>query len=341
MVSKDLDLSAFLNVLFHYRRPRNDGKLPARAEFVEDIIGALIPNDAIEKGEINGNPLNEYSDRQLQYIFSVNDDKHLSADKAAQICRVMDPPAFETYFSHLSYDRLVGLSDDINAYGFDTTPDDVVRACSNIMTQLMEHIAAGKPEAVTQIDANARDNGKRSLKDILPSTISFRDGRFDINGEILTVDMDRFPDTDAKESAMRYVEALYEAYASALGKDRIGAEDIAGLPLRFQRNYQLQNRAFFYADSVQHAVRDIFDHGEEEFSKLKEDELIFIDNTYWKKYDNGFERLVAVLDRAVESDLSSSVLANIRNLINNLAKMGICQILVNEGEIKSWVIEDE
>ena len=331
-----MDFSAFMQMLKHYKREGDDGKDPGVAEFIRIITDALIPDDVIESGAAKRNPMYGYSDRMLEYIFK--GEERGSASKAAAISRVMDIELFQEYFDDLGFDAQDNISGELSEFGFYVAPVDVGRACGSIMAQLMEHISKGLPEAVAKLDYKARASGQM-VKDVPPATIELRDNQLHINGESITVDMSGFSEQEA-DGAMRYVQALYEAYESKL-KRKIGADDIDSLPERLRENYIEQNRAFYYADAVQHNVRELFDDGEEEFSKLKEDELSYIRNTYWRPHDDGFERLVAVLDRAMEADLSSSSLANIRNLINNLAKMGICHILVNEGEIKSWVIEDD
>ena len=59
--------------------------------------------------------------------------------------------------------------------------------------------------------------------------------------------------------------------------------------------------------------------------------------TYRKRYDNGYDRLIAVLEKITNTTVDLSTLNQIRNLIGNMEKKGICHILVNDGTIKSWV----
>ena len=66
-----------------------------------------------------------------------------------------------------------------------------------------------------------------------------------------------------------------------------------------RENYTEQNRAFYYADSIRHNIEEMFYEGEDEFRKLKDNEWMFIRRTYRRPYDDGFERLEAVLDRAM------------------------------------------
>ena len=330
---KRMDFSAFVNILFGCRKPYDDGRYPGQAEFIKILFDALIPDDVYEQGILKENPIYSYKKRMLEYIFT--GDRHIDPNIAATIKRVMDLPTFEGYFDDFSEDGLVSLSGDINEYGFDTTSTDVIKAAGSIMAQLIEHIADGKPEDVVVLDYKAREKGRRHVKDIVPTTLEYRDGKFDIKGELITVDMSKYSEEEADQT-LRYVQALYEAYESRL-KRKIDASNVDTMPEEMQENFTEQNRAFYYADSIRHNIEEMFYEGEDEFNKIKDNEWMFIRRTYRRPYDDGFERLEAVLDRAMETDLNSSVLANIRNLIDNLMKEGICQIMVNDGKIISWV----
>ena len=217
-----MDFSAFVNILFGYRKPYDDGRYPGQAEFIKILFDALIPDDVYERGILNTNPIYGYKKRMLEYIFT--GDRHIDPNIAATIKRVMDLPTFEGYFDDFSEDGLISLSGDINEYGFDTTSTDVIKAAGSIMAQLVEHIADGKPEEVVVLDYKAREKGRRHVKDIVPATLEYRDGKFDIKGELITVDMSKYPEEEADQT-LRYVQALYEAYESRL-KRKIDASNV-------------------------------------------------------------------------------------------------------------------
>ena len=63
--------------------------------------------------------------------------------------------------------------------------------------------------------------------------------------------------------------------------------------------------------------------------------------TCWKEYPDGYARLNAVLEKITNTSLDGSVLSQMRSLIGNLEKKGICHILVNDGVIESWVRVDD
>ena len=258
-----MDFSAFVNILFGCRKPYDGGRYPGQAEFIKILFDALIPDDVYEQGILKENPIYSYKKRMLEYIFTGN--RHIDPNIAATIKRVMDLPAFEGYFDDFSEDGLVSLSGDINEYGFDTTSTDVIKAAGSIMAQLIEHIADGKPEDVVVLDYKAREKGRRHVKDIVPTTLEYRDGKFDIKGELITVDMGKYSEEEADQT-LRYVQALYEAYESRL-KRKIDASNVNTMPEEMQENFTEQNRAFYYADSIRHNIEEMFYEGEDEFNK--------------------------------------------------------------------------
>jgi hypothetical protein len=91
---------------------------------------------------------------------------------------------------------------------------------------------------------------------------------------------------------------------------------------------------------VERSVREIFDNGEAEFGKIKDDAYDGISDVCWDNYDDGFKRLLAVLNQVAQITLTKSFLTQIKDLINNSEKKGICHMLVNDGRIQ-WVLDDD
>lgn len=115
------------------------------------------------------------------------------------------------------------------------------------------------------------------------------------------------------------------------------------IPREFRRHYANQRKAYFGAESAQRSVREIFADGEAQFKELKSDAYEGIEATYFSnRHTTGFDRLEAVLEKITNTSLSGSALMNVVGLISNLEKKGICHMMVNDGDIKSWVnIDDE
>jgi len=134
-----------------------------------------------------------------------------------------------------------------------------------------------------------------------------------------------------------YVGAICEAYADALGRESVTSEDVPTLPQRFKSNYSSQRKAYYAAESVRRSVRDVIDDGDNQFAILEEEAYAGIEEAYWADYNNGFERLNAVLMKMTNTSLNKSTLVHIANLIGPIEKKGLCHIMVNEERIKSWV----
>ena len=74
---------------------------------------------------------------------------------------------------------------------------------------------------------------------------------------------------------------LYEVFAEKLKRERFTNADIPLLSKGMQANYCEQRAAYYSALSIEHSVRDVFDDGENEFQKLKEDAWHGINTIYW------------------------------------------------------------
>lgn len=220
-------------------------------------------------------------------------------------------------------------------FGFNVDPSEVGQACANILAQIIRRRAEGLSDDVTLLNYQRMEAGKK-LKNIAPATIERRGDKLHISGEVITIHQALVPD-DVGKHELDYIRALYEAYAQKLNRETFTAGDIPSLPKRYAQNYKEQRMAYYSAVSIERSVRDIFDDGEDEFDRLKGDAWHGINTTYWKDYEDGYTKLNAVLEKITSTTLDSSVLSQMRNLIGNLEKKGICHILVNDGVIESWV----
>lgn len=182
--------------------------------------------------------------------------------------------------------------------------------------------------------------GWAKTKNIAPTSIERRGDKLHIAGEEITINHTFVPD-NIYDQELDYIRALYEVFAEKLKRERFTNADIPLLPKGMQANYREQRAAYYSAVSIDHSVRDVFDDGEEEFQKLKEDAWHGINTIYWKKYTAGYKRPNTVIEKITSTSLDGSVLSQMRNLIGTLEKNDICHILVNDGVIESWVNVDE
>lgn len=324
---KFCDLVQFMH--HNYEEKANAG------EFVAILIDAILDDVALENDSSNpiyglGKSTREayYSGRLL-----------ISQKKAATIAPRIDEAKFADFVDTYSFDALNHMKDKLAEFGFDVEPSEVGRACANILAQIIRRRAEGLSDDVTALNYQRMETGKK-LKNIAPATIERRGDKLHISGEVITIHQALVPD-DVGKHEMDYIHALYETYAQKLNRDTFTADDIPSLPRRYADNYKEQRMAFYSAVSIERSIRDVFDDGEDEFGRLKDDAWHGINTTYWKDYEDGYARLNAVLEKITSTTLDSSVLSQMRNLIGNLEKKGICHILVNDGVIESWVNVDE
>ena len=134
-----------------------------------------------------------------------------------------------------------------------------------------------------------------------------------------------------------YISALCDDYAEALSRDEVIVDDIPNLPRKYQINFYDQRKAYLSAESIQRFISEVYEGGENQFDILKEDAFDGIKTTYYDDFDNGYRKLLEVLRKISDIQLTKSKLILIKNLIGNLERLGIVYILVNDETIKSWV----
>ena len=300
-------------------------------EFVAVLIDAILDDAALEKD--SSNPIYELGKSTKEAYYSGR--LPISQKKAAAITPRIDEAKFADFVSTYSFDALNHMKDKMAEFGFNVDPSEVGQACANILAQIIKRRAEGLSDDVTLLNYQRMEAGKK-LKNIAPATIERRGDKLHISGEVITIHQALVPD-DVGKHELDYIRALYEAYAQKLNRETFTAGDIPSLPKRYAQNYKEQRMAYYSAVSIERSVRDIFDDGEDEFDRLKEDAWHGINTTYWKDYEYGYTRLNVVLEKITSTSLDSSVLSQMRNLIGNLEKKGICHILVNDGVIESWV----
>lgn len=163
------------------------------------------------------------------------------------------------------------------------------------MEQIINNRAEGKSDDITTLTIKKKENGKR-IKDIAPATIERRGDKLHICGEEIIIHQMLVPQKVANIE-LKYIKALCDAYAQALGVPIVTEADIPSLPDPFPEDYIDQRKAYYSAESIEHSIRDTFDDGEDEFAKLKKDAWDGIRMTYRnsRRYADGYERLLLFL----------------------------------------------
>lgn len=326
----------FCNLAKTLHKYRND-RSETVAMCVLVLTDAILDDVALDRvGETSKeiNPLYKLSEPSLQAIYGGR--RLISEEAAAVLLPRIDEEHFAEFINQFSFDALSQLSQDMQQYGFDANPNNVAEICANIMAQIISERASGRDSDITSLTIKKKEVGKR-IKDIALATIECKDGKLHICGEEIIIHQQLVPD-EVADIELRYIKALCDAYADALHRDSVSVEDIPSLPWPYPDDFIDQRIAYYSAESIGHSIRDTFDDGDDEFEALKRDAWNGISMTYRRRYSDGYERLLAVLEKITSTTLDQTVLTQIRNLIGNLEKKGICHVLVNDGTIKSWVV---
>ena len=217
-----------------------------------------------------------------------------------------------------------GISVDIEELG---------SAIQDILKQIFHGLAKGIHDI--DIKLTIRDP-KQSIKNLAGDRIYCEDGKLYIDGDVIELPI-KLSDVQIYDFEAGYISALCDAYAEVLSRDSVTVDDIPALPKKYQTNFYDQRKAYLSAESIQRSIREVYEDGENQFDVLKSDAYDGIKTTYFDDYDNGYRRLLEVLKKVSDVQLTKSKLSLIKNLIGNLERLGIVHILVNDKTMMSWV----
>ncbi len=306
------------------------------SDFVLSLVGQLL-RDPIDEDEQKlydrgcYNPLSTVEPNTRNVYYSGT--RPISKIKAEVIFNRFDAHSFVETIDDLPDAGKEHLQKFLRARGVDVELVDLGVAMEDIFRQLFNSLWQGNPDpeiALTIYDP------KPSVRSSVENRVYCEDGKLFIDGSVIELPVKLSAD-ELYEFESGYISALCAAYADALSLDSVEEKDIPSLPVKYRRDYSRQRKAYLSAESIQRSMREVYDEGENQFDILKADAYDGIQTTYFGDYENGYGRLVSVLNKVSDIQLTKSKLMLIKNLIGNLERLGIVHILVNDGTIKSWV----
>ena len=153
----------------------------------------------------------------------------------------------------------------------------------------------------------------------------------------------KIPPLEIAPKEMKYVKQLLMAYASAENVPCIEQEDLYTYPKykKYQANFERQRRDYYSAETVRESSRDILKIREKDGFDLVKDEILdgVIDVWELNADQNGYRRMLKVLNEAKGVQLSTTTRHKLLDWIDAAEKKGICHILV--GEDRLWWVEDD
>lgn len=141
------------------------------------------------------------------------------------------------------------------------------------------------------------------------------------------------PPTEIADSELPYIEELMCAYSDA---DSIRFRCKTELPSVYQQDFERRRKEYYAAETINRSARDALgDNGPGEFIVLKEDVLEGVVDTCVKPYQDGYQRLLSVMEQAVRIAPGRSLFDK-ATWIGSSERKGVCHILAGEGQIR-WV----
>ena len=139
---------------------------------------------------------------------------------------------------------------------------------------------------------------------------------------------------------MRDVKELYKAYGDKTGNTYILPEDLEEEPL-LKRDFDRQRTSYYQAETIRREMRDTLKVDEESNFKIFKDEVYDgVIDTCETDYDNGYERMKAVIQHATTVQLSSNTEDRMLRWVGPGEKKGACHMLVNDERLY-WCDGDE
>ena len=164
------------------------------------------------------------------------------------------------------------------------------------------------------------------------SKIHFGNETIDIPPELIP------PETIEDEEDL-YVTALLAAYAQAAGKPPVTRDQVDLLKKTYRENFAQQRINYYAAVRITRIIRECFIDDEDELNRWLGESSDYINVTRCDDYDDGYERLKAVLKKVVDCKTTSAV-DQCGRLVGPKERQGVCHLLVNNEEFV-WVNEDD
>lgn len=304
--------------------------------FAVQLVGDTLRDPMTEEEEKMAladkfNPLSELSLNMQDQI--LQGSKFISKARAGLICSRYDGSDFIEEIDNLYDADKLSLQKFLQNKEIDVDIEELGSAIDDILNQIFHGLAKGTHDVDIKLTIHDQ---KPTIRNLAGDRIYCEDGKLVIDGDIIELPI-RLSDSEIYDFEHGYISALCDAYAEVLQREQVTVEDIEALPKKYRHNFYEQRKAYLSAESIQRSISEVYEDGENQFDILKEDAFGGIKTTYYDDYDNGYRRLVEVLKKISDIQLTKSKLMLIKNLIGNLERLGIVHILVNDETIPSWV----
>lgn len=287
----------------------------SESEYFSEMIGHFIKVSAIDACK----PLNTKPDTQYRYVVGA---RKLTPKYAKYIYENRDLSRFEKWI-----DQKIFESDSVDAVCDWLTNNgqpgiDPQKECTNLLEKILISIANKKAAVTSNKDTN--DFDLKLIEEIENRIRSLR--------APTQVDVP----VQATKEEEPYINELYKAYGDAEKITPFTREDLASYP-DYAEDLDERRIDYYAAESIRRGVQELNTPSlANQFDILKDSTYNGVKDTAKKKYSDGYERMLSVMEQSVKIPSENYLLGKSPYWISAKIKKGVCHHLVNDGKIK-WV----
>ncbi|MBP3783491.1 MAG: hypothetical protein J6I68_09610 [Butyrivibrio sp.] len=285
------------------------------AEYFTQMIGNFVKNGAIEACA----PLNLKPDTQYRFV---KGSRNLLTKYAKYIYSNRDIDKFENWLDQVIFenDSIDTVCEWLTAHGLSC--DNPYRECSHLLEQILINIinnetVSDSHENISEIDYDLIADIEAKIKKLpRPKEVNV-------------------PSAYSKEEKP-YIEELYKAYGDAENLTSFTKNDLTSYP-EYEEDLDERRVDYYAAESIRRGVQELkVPSLTNQFDVLKDSTYNGVKDTARKKYPDGYERMLSVMEQAVKVPVQSYLLSSSPYWISETILKGVCHHLVNDGRIK-WV----
>lgn len=185
----------------------------------------------------------------------------------------------------------------------------------------------------------ARASGKEEMTEPKDSRTTISDSIDEINrllGRLPKPEGVTPPEVIIEEESV-YVRELMNAYSEHEQTDGCVSLDTINQYPDYKDDLETRRTDYFAAESIRRGVAELpGDQLQTQFDVLKDEMLTGVRSTCMRSHPDGYERMMSVMDRALDVPLEQYLLGKSSFWISNHIRMGVCHFLVNDKKLK-WV----
>ncbi|MCM1007949.1 MAG: hypothetical protein NC485_08445 [Ruminococcus flavefaciens] len=142
---------------------------------------------------------------------------------------------------------------------------------------------------------------------------------------------------EISEYEHRYIEAMLQAFAQKINVPELTIDELKTNPF-YNNKFIRERRYYFETEALHRGTRDIYDDTEDEYFNIFLSEIYdWIIDTYEEIYPTGYERLMSVLDKAMQARTDKFIVSHETAWIGNGERRGACHFLINLQILDGWV----